>query len=100
MRIGEITLEKLENDNSYTTVTTLKNPLSGSASYFYTDSSCFDGAKDICLEKEPDPLFTLAFSASGSLVNIPSPEVDTASNSGNISKPVRKNITSIVRQDF
>lgn len=89
-------------DNSYGAIATLKNALSANASYLYTDSSCFDGTKDTCsLGKEQDPLLSLAFSASGSLVSTGTLQGGTVANTGSLVTTVeKKNITSIVVQDF
>lgn len=96
-----MTLDRLSDDNSYTRIATLKNPLSASASYTYTDSSCFDGTKDTCsLGKESDPLLSLAFSASGSVVSTDTPKGNEVASTGSIAVTGKKNITSIIVQDF
>ena len=60
LNIKELTLSKLEEDNTYTTITTLKNLISGSVFYAYGHDVCFDGPKDFCsLTKDMDPMFVL-----------------------------------------
>ena len=104
LSIEEINLKKLNTDNIYENITSLKNPLGANLFYTYTDDACFDGTKDFCsLINKADPLLVITYHASGTPIVLEdttkiSPEV---SNTKTTTLPVvRRNITTIVLQDF
>lgn len=103
LNIQEINLKKLNTDNIYESVTSLKNPFGWNISYAYTDEACFDGVKDFCsLIHKADPLLTINYRASGNPVVVSSkaPVIEWT-NTGNALVPlVRRNITTIISQDF
>ncbi len=48
LAIENITLEKLDRENTYTTLVSLKKPFKASMLYGFTNNTCFDGGKDFC----------------------------------------------------
>ena len=48
LTIDEIRLQKLNKENTYDAIISVKNPLKANLWYAFTNNICFDGVKDFC----------------------------------------------------
>ena len=102
LTIDEIRLQKLNKENTYDTIISVKNPLKANLWYAFTNNICFDGVKDFCsITGEWDPVFSLNMKTSGTPIIPENPVQDTWASSEKMTTIMwKKNISTVVIQDF